>query len=82
MEKNRDIDRISQILNKGNITYLDPESGYKYSLCVVCPNDSFECSVASFEREGGEESKITRTTFYCPICGIRYDASSETMFLR
>jgi hypothetical protein len=82
MKKRKDVGRITQILKKGEVTFLDPDSGYRYSLGAVCPNDSLECSLTSCERESGEYTKIVRTTFYCPICGTRFDASPETMFLR
>ena len=82
MRKKKDVNRITQMLRKGDITFLDPDSGYRYSLGAVCPNDGLECSVTSCERVSGEEPKITRTTFYCPICGTRFDALPETMFLR
>jgi hypothetical protein len=82
MRKSKNVGRITQMLGKGDITFLDPVSGYRYSLGAVCPNDSLDCSVTSCERKSGEEPKITRTTFYCPICGTRFDASPETMFLR
>ena len=81
MKRIKDLDKINQALKKGNITYFDVESGYKYSLCALCPNDDNECSVTSSEKEGGEESKVKRVTFYCPICGNRFDASPEQMFL-
>ncbi len=82
MEKIRDKKRIEQMMQKGEINFLDPESGYKYSLCAVCPNDSQECSVTNFERAVGKELKITRITFYCPICNQRFDGWPENMFLR
>ena len=81
MKKIQDKDRIKRILEKGEITVLDTESGYKYSLCALCPKDSYECSVASFEKDGGEVSAIKRVIFYCPICSSRFDASVEEMFL-
>ena len=82
MERIKDLDKINRALEKGEITILDTESGFKYSLCAVCPNDDYECSVVSFEREGGEVLTINRVTFYCPICNKRFDASPEQMFLR
>jgi len=82
MEKIQDTQRINQILQKGDITFRDPDSGYRYSLCAVCPNDGNECSITSYERKGGELSSITRVTYYCPICNNRFDAKPEDMFLR
>jgi hypothetical protein len=82
MEKFKDLKRINQMLGKGEITCLNTESGYRYSLCAVCKNDGNECSVASFERNIGEKLKITRVSFHCPICYIKFDAKPEDMFLR
>ena len=56
MEKFKDLKRINQMLDKGEITCLDIESGYRYSLCAICKNDGNECSVASFERNIGEKT--------------------------
>ena len=81
MKKVKDAKKINQILQKGDITYLDPESGYRYSLFASCPNDDHDCSVSSFDKEDGEFTKITRVVFLCPICGNRFDATAEEMFL-
>ena len=82
MEKIKDKKKIVQMMQKGEINCTDPESGYSYSLCAVCPNDGQECSVAKFERAVGKEIKITRVTFYCPVCNQRFDGRPENMFLR
>jgi len=82
MEKFKDLQRINQMLNKGEITCLDTESGYRYSLCAICTNDGNECSIASYERNVGEKLKITRVSFHCPICDTKFDVLPEDMFLR
>jgi hypothetical protein len=82
MEKIKDTQRIKQILEKGEVTFKDPETGYKYKLCAVCPVDDHECSLANFEKEIGTASKIIRVTFYCPICNTRFDAGPDDLFLR
>jgi len=82
MEKIKDNKKIEQMMQKGETNFLDPESGYRHSLCAVCPNDSQECSVANFERAVGTDLKITRITFYCPVCDRRFDGLPEIMFLR
>ncbi len=81
MRKTKATEKIKQMFHDGNITLLDPESGYKYKLCALCPNDNNECSVTSFEKAGAEESEVKVVTFYCPICGNRFDALPEQMFL-
>ena len=82
MEKIKDTKRIRQMMQKGEVNFIDPESGYKYSLCAVCPNDGQECSIAKFEKSLGKELEITRLTFYCPICSQRFDDKPENLFLR
>ncbi len=81
MKRIKDLDKINQALENGQTFYLDYVVGHKYSLCALCPNDDNECSVTSFEKGGGEASRIKRVTFYCPICGNRFDASPGQMFL-
>lgn len=82
MDKFKDLERTSRMLDKGEITCLDPKSGYRYSPCAVCKNDGNECSVASFEKSVGKKSKVIRVSFRCPICGTKFDALPEDMFLR
>lgn len=82
MDKFKDLERVSHMLDKGEITCLDLKSGYRYSLCAVCKKDGSECSVASFEKSIGEKSKVTRVSFKCPICGTKFDALPEDLFLR
>ena len=82
MEKIKDNHRINEILEKGEIYFQNPETGYRYTLCAVCPRDDHECSVANFEKEIGMVSRIRRVTFYCPICDTRFDVKPDDMFLR
>ena len=81
MERIKDDKKIDQILSKGEVISIDP-SGYKYSICALCPKDDNECLIASLERNVGQDRKITRVTFCCPICRTRFDASPDVMFLR
>jgi len=81
MEKFKDTAKINKALEKGEVTCLDPESGYRYSLCAVCPNDGHECSLAYFEKDVGQDSKITRLSFHCVLCDTRFDASPDELFL-
>jgi len=82
MKRIKDTSRIKQILNKGETSLSDPENGYTYTLCALCPTDGHESSMASVTAEIGEGSKISRVTFYCPLCNTRFDAKPDEMFLR
>ncbi len=81
MEKVQNSRIINQILKSGKTTYLDPKSGYKYSLFATCPNDGLDCPLNSFERKGGASSCVTRVMFMCPICRNRFDTTPKDMFL-
>ena len=82
MEKFKNIIIIRKILDKGEVSYLDPKSGYRYSLCAVCSTDGHECSLSYAERDFGQGSKVTRLVFRCPLCDTRFDASPDELFLR
>jgi len=81
METVRDTGTIQQMLKRGEITFLDPETGFKHTLCVVCPIHGNNCTVASFEREGGDSTQIIQVLFSCPICGKRFSVKPEEMYL-
>ena len=82
MKRIKDIPKIKQMLKKGETSFSDPETGYTYTLCALCPRDGHECSMASVTKEIGEGSKISSVTFYCPLCDTRFDAKPAEMFLR
>ncbi len=81
MKKVHDIKKIKQMLKSGEITFHDPESGFKHTLCAVCPTDGNDCSVASFEKESGDSTLIIQVLFNCPICGKQFTVEPEEMYL-
>jgi len=83
MEKVQNTSRITQMLDQGSLTLRDPETGYTYSICSVCPQDGYDCPVTSHDRDcEGNRVRITRVMFSCPACGNRFSARPEEMYLK
>ena len=81
VEKVHDTKTIQQMLKRGEISFRDHESGFKKTLCAACPIHGNNCSVASFERKRGDSTQIIQVLFNCPICGKRFAAEPEKMYL-
>lgn len=73
-----DLQAIQQALHQGRITLLDAETGRLKELCAPCPNDGTLSYVYMITKEHGE---ISRVTFRCPQCGLRFTAEPERMQL-
>jgi hypothetical protein len=86
MEKIKDTERIIQLLQNGESTYIYPGSNYKYNLFSSCPNDGFDCQAHRFERTGLDNvvktGRITKVVFRCPSCGRVFSAEPDKIFLR
>ncbi len=81
MKRVQDTKTIKQMLKSGEITFHDPQSGFKHTLCAVCPTDGNDCSIASFEKEGGDSTQIFQVRFDCPICSKQFTVEPEGMYL-
>jgi len=74
--------RIKMMLASGEVTYLDPESGYRYTLYANCPNDGNTASVARIAKENRTGSSVTNIIFKCPICSNLFEGKEDQMSLR
>jgi hypothetical protein len=72
---------IKQMLKNGEVSMHDPETKFKHVLYSDCPVHHCECSVASFERKGGDSAQIIEVRFNCPICGEQFLAEPKDMYL-
>ena len=86
MEKLKDVEKIKQMMEEGATECSDPGVSHRYSYYANCPNDNYECSAASYEREGmdyiSKMGKITKVIFRCPVCDNVFSVEPEDMFLR
>mgnify|MGYP001161943142 CR=1 FL=1 len=74
--------RINMMLANGEVTYLDPESGYRYTVYANCPDDGSSASVARITKENRTGSSVTNIIFKCPICGNLFNGKADNMSLR
>jgi hypothetical protein len=81
MKRKKDTQRIKQMLGDGKISLVDPESGYKYNLCGVCPRDNHDCLVSRYDKTGGRVTEVVRVVFKCSLCGNEFTPEPEEMYL-
>ena len=85
MEKIVDTEKIKQMMEEGVTEYAEPGVSHRYSMYTVCPSDDYECTAASYEREGmdytSKMGKITKVIFRCPVCNNVFSVEPEDMFL-
>lgn len=74
--------RIKNMLTNGEVTFKDPESGYRYTLYANCPNDGSSASVARISKENRTGSSVTNIIFKCPICGNLFEGKEGDISLR
>ncbi len=71
---------VQQALAAGQLTVLDPATGYHRSFYAACPVDGQPASVWRVVR--GPQRAITSLTMRCSRCGTEFTAGAETLFLR
>ncbi len=77
MVEQQDAEIIREALHQGKLSVPD-STGYHRSMHARCPNDGSRCSVYMTSRHG---ELITSVTFRCPVCGNRFEAPPEGIFL-
>ena len=75
----RDAEAVRRALQAGQITVLDPATGYNRSMHANCPGDDTPAGVYMTTRQGGG---ISAVTFRCPSCGRHFAAGPEEIYLR
>ena len=75
----RDAEAVRRALQAGQITVLDPATGYHRSMHSDCPVDGTAAGIYMTTKQGGV---ISAVTFRCPACGRHYTAQPEDIYLR
>ena len=65
MEPARDAEKVKKMFNQGQPFWVDPQSGYRYSMVAPCPQDGGYASVAEIEKE---RQALSRVVFQCSSC--------------
>lgn len=79
MSAQTDLQRIKDMLSRGQLAVRDPETGLHHYLYARCPKAGHESPVHRVDKSG---MAIIRAVFRCPICGRDFEAGAEDMFLR
>lgn len=79
MVKKKELQRIKEMLSKGQLSTPDSETGFHHSLYACCPKCDEESSINRVERSG---LAINRVVFRCTICCEDFDANVDSMFLK
>ena len=61
---------VQKMFDSGEISAIDPETKYRYSLTARCPGDGEYASVARFEKSG---HALKRVVFKCDICDAEFE---------
>ena len=77
MAETRLTQQVKEALSKGDISYLDHETGYLKSITAKCP-EGHPSTVSRTEKEDGA---IYRVVFHCPICGSFFEVDVNRMYL-
>jgi len=70
--------RVKKMFGAGEITIVDPEYKYKYSLVAKCPNDGEISNVQRYDKKSGSLSDVT---FKCAACFQEFQAKREDMMV-
>ena len=70
---------VRQALASGQLTVVDPETGYHRGLYADCPA-GHPAAVWRIVREHG--AAITAVTVRCAYCGVEFIAPTETLYLK
>jgi len=62
---------VKRMFTQGEVTMVDPESKYRYSLVTKCPKDGDYSFVERYERFG---HSLSRVIFKCGRCSNQFEA--------
>lgn len=79
MSTQTELERIKDMLCRGQLSVRDPATGFYHYLYARCPKSGHESPVHRVDKSG---VAITRVVFRCPVCGWDFAAGAEEMFLR
>ena len=71
---------VQQALAAGQLSVVDPTTGYHRSIVADCPSDGQPASVRRISRASG--GAITDLTMHCTRCGKEFKASPDALYLR
>jgi hypothetical protein len=76
METMKDFEMVRRMFEQGQLTLVDPESKYRYSLTAFCPKDREPAFVERYEKAG---RSLSRVVFHCGACGSDFETGMENI---
>jgi hypothetical protein len=74
-----DSQKVKKMFARGELFYVDPQTGYKYSMTARCPRDGGFGSIARVDKTGQVLSDIT---FQCTICSTPFKVHQEDIYIQ
>jgi hypothetical protein len=78
MEAKKAPKMVKKMFAEGEISMVDPETKYRYSLTAQCPVDGEYASVSRFEKSG---HSLTRVSFKCEICSTEFEVPQSKIMV-
>ncbi len=69
---------VSKMFDAGEVTMVDPETKYRYSLTAKCPGDGEYADVARFDKAG---HSLTRVVFKCASCAAEFEVPQDKIMV-
>jgi len=78
MEAKKAPKMIKEMFAEGELSTIDPETKYRYSLTAQCPAEGEYASVSRYEKSG---HSLTRVTFKCAVCATEFEVPQSKMMV-
>ncbi len=79
MKPVKDLHKINRMFEQGQITIIDSETGYRFTITAKCPKDGYFASIFKIERR---EQALSNIIFECPICFHQFEANRDELYIR
>lgn len=78
MEAKKAPNMVKKMFAEGELSMVDPETKYRYSLTAKCPMDGEPSSVARYDKSG---HSLQRVVFKCEICSAEFEVPKSKMMV-
>jgi len=69
---------VKKMFESGQISIVDPETRYRFSLTAKCPVDGEFADIARFEKAG---HSLSRVVFHCSSCAKEFEVPKSEMLV-
>jgi hypothetical protein len=69
---------VNKMFDEGQLSMVDPETKYRYSLTAKCPGDGEYADVARYDKVG---HSLKRVVFKCTLCASEFETPQEKIMV-